>query len=245
VQQAAKDIFSVADYLQGANVYVNGDSPLAKDFLKDQYHVYDAQGALGWKVKNVRLAPTATSFTMKKGKQELSLISGLLGTHQIGPLAMAAALGLELGLTEKEVKAGIARTVPFEHRMQPYRLSGAWVIDDTYNGNIEGIRVGLELLKALEGKRKVYVTPGLVDQGKETKRIHRQIGELIAAANPDMVVLMKNSVMSYIKAGLEAGGYQGELRIETDPLDFYNNLKHFIAAGDIVLMQNDWPDNYA
>lgn len=245
LKKAAKDIFSVADYLGGSNVYVNGDSPLAKDFFKDEYHVYDAEGALGWKVKNVELKATETSFIMKKGKQELKLTSGLLGAHQIGPLVLAAALGLDLGLSEKQVKAAIAKTVPYEHRMQPYQLSGAWVIDDTYNGNIEGIRVGLELLKAVAGKRKIYVTPGLVDQGKETKKIHKQIGEYIAAASPDMVILMKNSVMPYIKSGLEAGNYTGEVRIETDPLDFYTNLKHFIAAGDVVLMQNDWPDNYA
>lgn len=245
VKRAAKDIFSVADYLNGNNVYVNGDSPLAKDYLKDGYQVYDAQGALGWKINKVKLSATATSFTMKKGKQEIALTSGLLGAHQIGPLALAAALALELGLTEKQVKAAIAKTVPFEHRMQPYSLNGAWVIDDTYNGNIEGIRVGLELLRAVDGKRKIYVTPGLVDQGKETKKIHKQIGEYIAHAQPDMVILMKNSVLPYIKTGLESGDYQGELRIETDPLEFYNNLKHFIAAGDVVLMQNDWPDNYA
>lgn len=245
VKKAAKDIFSVADYLHDTNVYVNGDSPLAKDYLKDEYNIYNLQGALGWSVKNINLSTSATSFTIKKGKRVIKLTSGLLGAHQIGPLVLAAALGFELGLTEKEVKAGISKTIPFEHRMQPYLLSGAWVIDDTYNGNIEGIRVGLELLRALEGKRKIYVTPGLVDQGKETKKIHLQIGELIAALQPDLVVLMKNSVTPYVTKGLDQGKFQGELRIESDPLDFYNNLKHFIAAGDVVLLQNDWPDNYA
>ena len=30
----------------------------------------------------------------------------------------------------------------------------------------------------------------------------------------------------------------------SDPLQFYTNLDQFVAAGDIVLMQNDWTDNY-
>jgi UDP-N-acetylmuramoyl-tripeptide--D-alanyl-D-alanine ligase len=245
VERAGKDIFSVADYLDGQNVYVNAESTYVKEFMKDTYHPYSAKGALGWSVKNINLDTTSTSFTMKKGKQEIELTTGLLGSHQIGPLVLAAALGLELGLTEEQVKAGVSKTVPFEHRMQPYELSGAWVIDDTYNGNIEGIRVGLELLKALKGTRKLYVTPGLVDQGRETKRIHQQIGELIAEAEPDIVVLMQNSVAPYIRSGLAAGKYAGELRVETDPLEFYTNLKHFVAGGDVVLLQNDWPDNYA
>lgn len=245
VRRAAKDIFSVADYLHGEHVYVNEESVAVKAFLKDGYELYSAKGALGWKVKKVDLQVTGTSFVMKKGKQELRVTSGLVGEHQIGPLALAAALGLTFGLTEKEVIAGVQKTVPFEHRMQPYELQGAWVIDDTYNGNIEGIRAGLALLKTLEARRKIYVTPGLVDQGRETERVHRQMGEYIADAHPDMVVLMQNSALPHISAGLTAGAYTGEVRIETDPLEFYTNLKHFVAAGDIVLMQNDWTDNYA
>lgn len=129
--------------------------------------------------------------------------------------------------------------------MQPYQLNDAWVIDDTYNGNIEGIRAGTELLAALPAKRKLYVTPGLVDQGRETENVHRQMGELIAAANPNVVVLMQNSVTKFIRSGLEAGKFKNELRLESNPLNFYTNLNHFVAAGDVVLMQNDWPDNYA
>src|SRR3989344_2940089 len=139
---------------------------------------------------------------------------------------------------------GIAKIMPYEHRMQPRHLSGAWIIDDTYNGNIEGMRAGLALLKELPAKRKIYVTPGLVDQGSESAAIHRQLGGYIADVNPDIVVLMQHSVTTDIISGLEEGGYKGQLVIEQDPLNFYNNLEHFIAAGDAVLMQNDWPDQY-
>ena len=129
--------------------------------------------------------------------------------------------------------------------MQPYLLSGAWIIDDTYNGNLEGIRAGTQLLKYLEAYRKIYVTPGLVDQGEETERVHIEVGELIAAAQPDLVVLMQNSVTDYIQHGLAKAKFAGQVQIKTAPLEFYTNLNHFVAAGDLVVMQNDWTDNYA
>jgi UDP-N-acetylmuramoyl-tripeptide--D-alanyl-D-alanine ligase len=135
--------------------------------------------------------------------------------------------------------------VPFEHRMQPRNVSGATVIDDTYNGNIDGMQAGLRMLKDMPGSRKIYVTPGLVDQGKETKRVHRDLGVSIAKVKPHIVVLMHNSVTKYIVGGMRAEGYKGELRVENDPLKFYTNLDNFIAAGDVVLLQNDWTDNYA
>jgi UDP-N-acetylmuramyl pentapeptide synthase len=242
---AAKDIFSVAHAIHGDTVYVNGDAAQAAPYIKKRYQVYTAKGALGWQVHDVRLSIDGTRFTLKKGKHRLELRSGLLGRHQLGPLAFAAALAHEFGLSDEQIQAGIAQTAPFEHRMQPTFMAGAWVIDDTYNGNLEGIRAGTALLAELPAKRKIYITPGLVDQGSETQAVHEEMGRLIAAAKPDIVVLMKHSVTKSIEAGLAAGHYEGELLVESDPLSFYTNLPLFVAAGDLVVMQNDWTDNYA
>jgi len=245
LQAAGEDIFAVADFLHGKQVYVNDESPDIKPFLKDSYKLFNEKGALGWQVGDISISPEATSFTLKKGKQVLNLQSGLVGRHQIGFLAFAAALGLQLGLTKEQVQDGVSQTQPFEHRMQPYQLAGAWVVDDTYNGNLEGIRAGTQLLKDLDAERKIYVTPGLVDQGEETERVHVEMGKLIAAAKPQIVVLMMNSVTKYIQEGLKKAGFGGVVRVETDPLEFYSNLNHFVASGDLVVMQNDWTDNYA
>lgn len=244
LRRAGEDIFSVADFVPPENVFVNGESPESAQFIKPDMEVYDSKSALGWKVSSVRVGIEGLSFSMQKGKEKLELKSGLIGRHQVGPLAFAAALAHRLGLSNEQIVAGIAATKPFEHRMQPYILGGAWIIDDTYNGNIEGIRAGTELLKELSARRKIYITPGLVDQGKDSAQIHKEMGRLIAAAEPDTVVLMRHSVTPHIQKGLEEAGYAGELIVESDPLNFYQNLELFVAKGDLVMLQNDWPDNY-
>lgn len=245
LQAAGQDIFSLADYLKQQNVYVNIESEPVQSFLKPEHHQYSAGGVLGWQVSNIAVKIAGTSFTMKKDSQTLRLASNLLGKHQVGPLALAAALADQFGLTSAQIESGIAKTVPFEARMQPLLLNGAWVINDGYNANIDGIRAGLQLLRDLPANRKIYITPGLVDQGDESQNIHHQMGELIAAANPDQVILMQNSAEPYIQAGLSKAGYKGEVRVEADPLTFYTSLDQFIAVGDLILMQNDWTDNYA
>lgn len=245
LQAAGEDIISVAEYVDAERVYVNGDSPSLKQFIDKSHQVFSGKSALGWKVSAVKVSLEGTSFTLTKGSQKLSLTSELVGEHQVGFLAFVAAFALELGLTKEQVKAGIAKTKPFEHRMQPYRLGGAWIVDDTYNGNLEGIRAGTQLLSTLKAKRKIYVTPGLVDQGEETEPVHVAMGELIAAAKPDLVVLMQNSATEYIAKGLKKANYKGEIRVEMEPLEFYTNLNHFVAKDDLVVMQNDWTDNYA
>lgn len=245
LKAAAQDIFSVAEYVDHNKLYVNADSPETAPFVKKDFQKFNQKGALGWRVTEAETSLGGTSFCLSKGKQKISLQSQLVGLHQVGFLAFAAALALDFGLTPQQVQAGISKTVPFEHRMQPYELAGAWIVDDTYNGNLEGIRAGTQLLGQLDATRKVYVTPGLVDQGVDSAKIHNQVGKLIAAANPDVVILMKNSVTKFIQSGLKVGKFKGKLQIVDDPLEFYANLKHFVAQGDLVVMQNDWTDNYA
>lgn len=242
---AGEDIFSLSRFVAPEKLYVNADSPSIEPFLKPEFQTFSTASALGWKVSQLQTDVIGTSFMLTKGTSTLRLQSGLVGKHQAGFLSFVAALALELGLTAEQVKAGVAATKPFEHRMQPYQLGGAWIIDDTYNGNLEGIRVGTQLLADLSAKRKIYVSPGLVDQGAESKRVHTEMGGLIAAAHPDIVVLMQNSATGYILSGLEEAAYKGEITVESNPLEFYTNLQHFVAAGDLIVMQNDWTDNYA
>lgn len=244
LQAAGEDIFSLADYLHDQNTYVNGESGAAKAFIKKSHHIYSSEEAAGWKVSGVSVGFDGVKFTLSSGKKKLKLHSGLLGRHQIGPLAIVAVIADRLGLAQKQIEAGIAKTTSFEHRMQARHIRGAWIIDDTYNGNIDGIRAGLALLKELPAKRRIYVSPGLVDQGEETERVHLEMGRLIAEASPSRVVLMDNSVTEYIKRGITEGGFDGELVVEEDPLDFYTNIDQFLAAGNVLMMQNDWTDNY-
>jgi len=241
---AALDIFSLGTYLKGKNVYVNIESESVKQYLKPSYQTYGSKGIGSWKVSNLSIDINGTTFSLSKGKEVFNLTSGLLGRHNVGTLVLGAVIAKDLGLTNQQIESGVKLTKPFEHRMQPYKLAGAWIIDDTYNGNIEGIRAGTNLLNELEAKRKIYVTPGLVDQGEETEKVHLEMGRLIAGCKPDLVVLMKNSVTDFISQGLKKSNFRGQLRIESDPLNFYHNLDQFVAVGDIVLMQNDWPDNY-
>lgn len=240
-----RDIFSIAHFVSEDHIYVNSDSEATKDYLKPGFGLFNSNGALGWKANKVKVSLEGLEFQLANKSENLQIKSGLVGRHQIGPLSLAAALAVQLGLSKKQIEAGISKTTPFEHRMQPRQLGGAWLIDDTYNGNIEGVGAGLAFLQEIPAKRKIYVTPGLVDQGEEMVRVHQKIGEMIAKHKPDQTVLMQNSVSSYILEGLKKGGYKGEIIIEDKPLEFYQGIEHILAAGDVALLQNDWPDLYA
>lgn len=238
------DLLSLGEFVDSENLYINGNDPSLQQKAKNLGQFYSDKSALGWKVSDIKISIEGTSFKMTKSKKNLTIKSALLGRHQIGPQALAAALGDQFGLTKVQIESNFSRLTPYEHRMQPRNLNGGWIIDDTYNGSLEGFRAGLTLLNELKAKRKIYVTPGLVDQGEETENVHKEIGRLIAEANPNKVVLINNSVCSIIKNSMETHNFSGQLEIVDESLEYYSNLDHFIAAGDIWLLQNDWTDNY-
>lgn len=243
IQEITADFSAIKQKVETSKIFVNGEvKDLARIF--HECAVYSRNGLADMQVAHVSIDFSGTDFTLKRNAKSQKLHTGLLGKHQLGPLCAVIAMAHEFGYSDEEINAGIALTRPFEHRMEPRQVGGAWIIDDTYNGNIEGMRAGLELLADLPGKRKIYVTPGLVDQGSETQRTHRQLGQLIAQAKPDKVVLMSNSVTEIILEAMKRNDFKGEIIVEDNPLEYYTNLEHFLAAGDVAMLQNDWPDSY-
>jgi len=238
-------IFEIKDYLGNNILYKNAESPLVIKKINDNdKFTFSQKGTNGWSINQILTNINGTTFVAVKNNKTLFSHTDLLGTHNVGIISVAIDIADSIGLSIPQIISGIKKTKPFEHRMQPRRLRGAWVIDDTYNGNSEGVKAGLSLLKSLDAKRRIYVTPGLVEQGDKNREVHEKIGQQIAKV-ADVVVLMQNSVTDYIRNGLKSEKYKGKLIIIDDPLEFYTNLDHFVVSGDVVLMQNDWTDNYA
>lgn len=244
IDRTVATIYELADYLGKKPLWVNGESKLVSDNIRSGNIDYTQKGVGKLKVQHPKAELTGTQFQIVGGGTKMRIHSKLLGLHNIGPLVAGAAAASELELTSKQIEAGLNKTKPFEHRMQPMEHSGIWTIDDSYNGNPDGARVAIEFLKGLTGHRRVYVTPGLVEVGSATEAVHTQIG-LWLAESVDVVVLVKNSATPFIAEGLKAGEYKGDVLWYDDALDCLNSLPHITKTGDVVLLQNDWADNYA
>ncbi|MEW6617474.1 MAG: UDP-N-acetylmuramoyl-tripeptide--D-alanyl-D-alanine ligase [Patescibacteria group bacterium] len=245
LERTVKTIYELADYLGKKPVYVNGENELARKNASPDHIVYNRECIGDWKIQNQKTNLNGTSFVLTKNDIKLELTSSLLGLHQIGPLAASAVIALDLGLSFDQVKEGISKTIPFHHRLEPKTdRSGVIILDDSYNGNPDGVSAVIAFLASLRGCRRFYVAPGLVEMGTQTKEIHRQIGRQLAKANIEKIILIKNSVTPYIGQGLKEEGYRGEVMWFNDALAAFAALPLLTVEGDVVLLQNDWSDQY-
>ncbi len=247
LDRTVSTIFELADWLGGEKkVYVNDENTLARKHASRQHVLYSRAGVNAWKVSDPYTDIYGTSFTLSKGGKKLLLHTDLLGLHQIGPVVAAIDIALQVGVSVERIKQAVAKTKPFAHRLEPKTdAHGVTTLDDSYNGNPDGVKAVIEFLAAQKGGRRFYMTPGLVEMGDRTKVVHQKIGEELASAGIEKVVLIRNSVTPYIAEGLDRGLYRGEIIWFDDALVAFRALSHLTIKGDIVLLQNDWPDQYA
>lgn len=245
LKRSTDTIFEITKFVDAKNIYVNSENKLAKDRAANNYQTYNKNGIGGYEIENPQSDLGGTKFILKTTGQSLEIYSKILGLHQLGSLALAAKIGSDLGLTTDEIKNGLNHTKAFDHRLEPkIDPSGVITLDDSYNGNPDGVNAVIEFLASLKDHRRFYVTPGLVEMGARSKAVHLAIGHKLAEAKIEKVVLIKNSVTQYVAQGLKDAGYQGEVLWFDDALSAYASLPLLTLKGDVVLLQNDWPDQY-
>jgi len=245
IEAIAKDFEALLAHVGSDNAYLNADSPELFRLLGTKGTNYSSDGFDGWVPLDVSVGVDSLKFEAEKCGKSFKLESKFVGRHNIGPMLFAIIFAERLGAKHRNIIKNIEVLKPYEHRMQARKLHGAWLIDDTYNGNIEGMIAGLAYLEEIEiTGRKIYVTPGLVDQGDESVAVHERLGRAIADSAPDQVYLMKNKDSDTIRSELTTSGYGGKITIVDDPLSFYINIQDVLADGDVMLCQNDLPDQY-
>lgn len=169
----------------------------------------------------------------------------ILGAYIAEYAALALLIGKELGLTEKEVFASLQQMQPVEHRLQPIynAQSDILVIDDSYNGNPEGVRAACEILSVSSGRRKVYITPGLVELGEKAIEVHKELGAIIGKA-ADMLILIRNPNTEALAKGAQSVKAKIKIKWYNRAQDAHAALPQLLKKGDLALFQNDLTENY-
>ena len=195
-------------------------------------------------IEDIKLLATETKFTWVKRTEKTQISIPLLGETAVENVRLCMALALQMGLTEEEIENGLQKIQPIPHRLQLIESGGAYILDDGYNANERGAKEAVETLSRFTG-RKCIVTPGIVECGILESEINEKLGEQIAQAGLDKVILVGETLVCAVKNGyVNAGGTLENLKIVKTLDDAQKCLKDWLAQGDAVLFLNDLPDVY-
>lgn len=195
--------------------------------------------------EDIKYSPTGTSFQVRsKDGWSLDLTSKLLGDCNVSNILAAVIVAKDLGLTNEEIKRGVASIEPVEHRLSvKHTVNGVTILDDAFNSNPDGSRMALDVLKQFTGGKRIVVTPGMVELGHKQYELNEKFGEYISKCC-DIAVIVGHYNREPITRGIEKGEFQGKLY----EVDNFNEAQKLVTPmlqpGDTVLYENDLPDSF-
>lgn len=193
-------------------------------------------------ISGVAVDEQGSRFTLTFGEESVRCRTALLGRHNISNIALAACMAKRLGMTMDEIARGVRRIEPVEHRLQliPGDIT---VIDDAFNSNPSGAAEALNVLSAFKGRR-IIVTPGMVEQGEREEALNYEFGARMKG-KADLAILVGKKHTKPIYDGMVKTGFNADsIIVASDFAEATASLRGISRRGDVVLFENDLPDNY-
>jgi UDP-N-acetylmuramoyl-tripeptide--D-alanyl-D-alanine ligase len=212
----------------------------------EKYRAGIGSGYLSMYAEDITAGPTGSRFTLADGEGgRVRCETKLLGRHNIQNIVLSCAVAKRLGMTLEEIARGVGRAQPVEHRLQLIEgANGLTIIDDAFNANPAGAAAAFEVLRGFPG-RHIVVTPGLVEQGEQEEALNFAFGQQMAAAC-DIAILVGPKRTRPIVNGLMATGFDaGNLYVVGSLEESKGVIAKVSRPGDVILFENDLPDNYA
>lgn len=198
-----------------------------------------------FKASDIKYSGYGTTFSVTdKEGWNIELKTKLLGECNVSNLMAAVIVARYLGLTDEEIKRGVAAIEPVEHRLSiKHTVGGFTILDDAFNSNPDGSRMALEVLGQFKEGKRIVVTPGMIELGNHQYDLNEKFGEHIAK-NCDIAIIVGHYNREAITKGIENGKFKGKLYEVDDFNDAQKLLTPMLEPGDTVLYENDLPDSF-
>ncbi|MBR3772754.1 MAG: UDP-N-acetylmuramoyl-tripeptide--D-alanyl-D-alanine ligase [Clostridium sp.] len=170
------------------------------------------------------------------GKERVNVWIPIPGTHMVYNALAGAMVGLQLGLTKEEIKAGVEALKPTGGRNNILQLNGMTVIDDCYNANPVSMRSSLDVLAKAEG-RKVAILGDMGELGADELALHYGVGEYAAQKNIDVFVCV-GTLSEEMKKGAESvRDSETQILYCKTKEELLQGLDGIVKDGDTVLVK--------
>ena len=185
------------------------------------------------KISNIKASLNGTEWDLDIGGKKEHFKTNILGGFNAINISLAIYQAYEFIKDIEYIKQKVLQLPYIPHRLQKIEVGGKIIIDDSFNGNIEGMLESFEIIKEYPG-RKVIVTPGLVEANDElNEKIAKKIDEVfdlaIITGKINKNILCKN-IINTNKVYL------------SDKSKLEKILADLTKSGDLIIFSNDAPE---
>lgn len=223
----------MVEYLpEDGTVLLNGDDDLLSVYdCRQKKLIYGTGENADVRAENIKLGFTGLSCDIVFKDRRIAAEVPAYGRHMVYAALEGAAAGIALGLTDDEIKRGIADFKTVGRRANVCDTGFLTLVDDCYNANPDSVKCGIDSLAAVTG-RKVCILGDMLEMGEEKELLHEGVGRYAAEHGVDLLLctgeLSKNTVRG--AEGIAAHHFSSNSEL-------ISALPRYIAKGDTVLVK--------
>ncbi len=247
IENVVKTKFELADCVEqtGGSLYLNCDSQLIAQNKRESAVCYGTDPSFSAYATDFVCHEGGSTFTVHYKGESIPLTTRLLGSHNVLNITVAVAVARDFGVDIPDIQYAVSTLKPTEHRLEVKSFTaGATLIDDAYNANPEGCLEAVNVLGRFIGKKKIIVTPGLVELGDKEYECNYNLG-VRAGQTCDQIVLVGMNRSKPIADGVRSTAFaQENLHVVPSFKDAMALITPTLDENCVVLLENDLPDNY-
>ncbi len=239
--------FELIEALPGNGLAVfNGDDGEIKNFTRPNFQrklrrariFYSMKDKLDIWAENINVEKECLSFRVLTKKDSADFKVNLLGVHNISNILGAVAVAKYLGMSLQEIAEAAKKLESPPKTMKLLKgISGLTIIDDTYSANPKGVESALDYLKIYSGKKIIVLRP-LIELGRESQSIHRNLGKKIGKICDFCIVTTKDYFQEIKEGAKESGLKQENILYSKNPQEILEKIKTISNPGDMILLEN-------
>ncbi|HOJ10803.1 MAG TPA: UDP-N-acetylmuramoyl-tripeptide--D-alanyl-D-alanine ligase [Clostridiales bacterium] len=223
-------------------VVMNGDDTFLyglKGFLNFRTLYYGMDEGLDYQAYNVQSAgETGIYFDINVKNVEYKVHVPVPGIHNVYNALAAIAVGVESGISMKNIIQGIRNFIPGKMRLNIVKNNGIKVINDAYNASPQSIDAALKVLIDLEDvNRRIAVLGDVLELGEWARQAHLDIGKLAFNMGIDYIITVGENGRYIAEGALESGASVKNVNHFSDNKEVTRFLEDFITDGDAILVK--------
>ena len=214
-----------------APVIVNGDDEKLRSLQCRQRKItYGFDAGCDVRAENLKTGMPQTCEIVC-GMRRIPVRIPAFGQHYVYAALAAAAVGMLLGLDDREIADGIAAFHNVGRRGETFSSAGITVVDDSYNANPDSVCNGIDNLIRMPGARHICILGDMLELGENTLNMHYDVGSYAREKGIDLVLTSGRCACEMSRAAGERG------RNFESREALINALPELLKEGDCVLVK--------
>jgi UDP-N-acetylmuramoyl-tripeptide--D-alanyl-D-alanine ligase len=145
---------------------------------------------------DIKQTNSTLNFNLNFNLSSLNITLSMIGLHQIDNALAALTCALNLGISPQMIKKGLEKVRSEKGRLELIELQNFTILDDSYNANPQSMKAAIDSLKQFSGK-KVLVLGVMAELGKDSNKLHQQIGDYARKQNIDNLLTIGKEAQYY------------------------------------------------